>query len=62
MLTFKQFLTRQEDDIDESVAIVSYNEYKIEFKKKMIQEFFEKHKEEDWSVDLCGNSCVLVFL
>ncbi len=48
MLTFKQFLTQQEDDIEESDAITSYNNYKAEFKKKLVEEFFEEHKEEDW--------------
>lgn len=48
MLTFKQFLTQQEDDIEEANAITSYNKYKAEFKKKVVEEFFEEHKEEDW--------------
>jgi len=48
MLTFKQFLTQQDDDIEESDAITSYNSYKKEFRKKMMEEFFEQHKEEDW--------------
>lgn len=48
MLTFKQFLTQQEDSIDEVDAISSYNEYKSEFKRKQVEEFFEKHKDEDW--------------
>lgn len=48
MLSFKQFLTQQEDDIEEFDAITSYNNYKSEFKKKLIEEFFEEHKEEDW--------------
>lgn len=48
MLTFKQFLAEQDDSIDEEAAIVSYNEYKSEFKRKQMEEFFEKHKDEDW--------------
>ena len=48
MLTFKQFLAQQEDNIDEMGAIASYNEYKAEFKRKQVEEFFEKHKDEDW--------------
>ncbi|XP_064382724.1 serrate RNA effector molecule homolog [Halichondria panicea] len=50
MLSFKQFLTRQEDDIEEVDAITSYNSYKSDFKKKLIEEFFEEHKEEDWLI------------
>ncbi len=48
MLTFKQFLAQQDDSIDEMDAIASYNDYKDDFKRKLVDEFFEKHKEEDW--------------
>ena len=48
MLSFKQFLTQQDDSIDESKAIQLYQEYKTEFKRKQIMEFFDEHKEEDW--------------
>lgn len=51
MLSFKQFLTQQDDSIDESEAIQLYQDYKIDFKKKQIMEFFDEHKEDDWSVD-----------
>ncbi len=44
MLSFKQFLTQQ----DESDAIQKYSEYKSEFKRKQVAEFFDDHKEEDW--------------
>lgn len=52
MLSFKQFLTQQDDSIDESKAIQLYQEYKTEFKRKQIIEFFDEHKEEDW-YELC---------
>ena len=48
MLSFKQFLTQQDDNIDEAAAIAAYNEYKSEFKRKQMEEFFEEHKEQDW--------------
>ena len=48
MLSFKQFLTQQDDSIGETEAIAAYNEYKAEFKRKQMEEFFEEHKEEDW--------------
>ena len=48
MLSFKQFLTKQDDSISESEAIAAYNEYKAEFRRKQMEEFFEEHKEEDW--------------
>ncbi|KAL5493110.1 hypothetical protein EMCRGX_G014236 [Ephydatia muelleri] len=47
MLTFKQFLGMQDDTIDDKEAIQKYNEYKTEFRRKQISEFFEVHKEED---------------
>ena len=48
MLSFKQFLAQQDDSIDESQAIQLYQEYKIDFKRKQINDFFDEHKEEDW--------------
>lgn len=48
MMSFKQFLTQQDDSIGETEAIAVYNEYKAEFKRKQMEEFFEEHKEEDW--------------
>ena len=48
MQTFKQFLTQQDDSIDEDEAITLYNEYKADFKRKQVDEFFDSHKEEDW--------------
>lgn len=52
MLTFKQFLLQQDDSIDEVDAIASYNEYKNDFKRKQVDEFFENHKDEDWFLSL----------
>ena len=48
MLSFKQFLSQQDDSIDESKAINLYQEYKTEFKRKQIIQFFDEHKEDDW--------------
>ena len=48
MLTFKQFLTQQDDTIGEEDAIKKYNEYKLDFKRQQISEFFLAHKEEEW--------------
>jgi hypothetical protein len=50
MLSFKQFLTQQDDSIDESQAIQLYQDYKSDFKRKQITEFFDEHKEEDWLI------------
>lgn len=50
MLTFKQFLSQQEDNISDQDAIKKYNEYKDEFKRQQINEFFLAHKEEEWYI------------
>jgi hypothetical protein len=47
-LSFKLFLQQQSDDISDEEAIKRYNEYKIEFKKTQINNFFLEHKEEEW--------------
>ncbi|CAF3704229.1 unnamed protein product [Rotaria sordida] len=48
MLSFKHFLHDQDDNIDQEEAVKRYNEYKIDFKKTQIAEFFTAHKDEDW--------------
>ncbi|XP_077976015.1 serrate RNA effector molecule homolog [Styela clava] len=48
MLTFKQWLGSQPDDITDEEAIRNYTEYKINFKRQQLQQFFIAHKEEEW--------------
>lgn len=48
MMTFKQFLSEQDDNISDEDAIKKFNEYKLDFKKQQISEFFLQHKEEEW--------------
>jgi hypothetical protein len=48
MLTLKQFLASQDDSISDELAITKYNEYKIEFKRGLMNEFFVSHKDEEW--------------
>ncbi|XP_076354996.1 arsenic resistance protein 2 isoform X4 [Tachypleus tridentatus] len=48
MMTFKQFLAAQDDNIGDQEAIKKYNEYKLDFKRQQINEFFISHKEEEW--------------
>lgn len=48
MMTFKTFLAAQDDSITEDEAIKKYNEYKLEFRKQQLNEFFVAHKEEEW--------------
>jgi hypothetical protein len=46
--SFKQFLQQQDDSISDEEAIRRYNEYKVDFKKTQINNFFLEHKEEEW--------------
>lgn len=48
MMTLKQFLATQDDSISDSDAIEKYNEYKLEFKRQQLNEFFVAHKDEEW--------------
>ena len=48
IMSFKQFLLQQDDDIDDVEAIKLYNDYKADCKKKQLLQFFNDHKEENW--------------
>jgi len=48
MLSFKGFLATQDDNITDEEAILKYGEYKLEFKRQQLNEFFVVHKEEEW--------------
>jgi hypothetical protein len=52
MLSFKNFLHDQDDNIDQEEAVKRYNDYKTDFKKTQIAEFFAAHKDEDWFVQI----------
>ncbi|XP_018791985.1 PREDICTED: serrate RNA effector molecule homolog isoform X2 [Bactrocera latifrons] len=48
MLTLKQFLDTQDDGISDSEVLKKYSEYKTEFKRQQLNEFFVAHKDEEW--------------
>lgn len=48
MMSFKAYLQTQDDNITDDEAIKKYNEYKLEFKRQQLNEFFVTHKEEEW--------------
>jgi len=48
IMNFKGFIMQQEDDIDEGEGVRRYQEYKVEFKKTQINDFFVLHKDEEW--------------
>lgn len=56
MMTFKAFLGTQEDTITDEEAIKRYNEYKLEFRRQQLNEFFVAHKDEEWWVFIVSDS------
>ena len=48
MMSFKAFLGSQDDTITDEEAIKKYAEYKLEFKRQQLNEFFVSHKDEEW--------------
>ncbi|RWS29686.1 Serrate RNA effector molecule-like protein [Leptotrombidium deliense] len=47
MMTFKQFLAGLDDSVDDMESVKKYNEYKMDFKKQQINDFFVAHKDEE---------------
>ena len=48
MMTFKAFLATQDDTITDDEAMRKYGEYKMEFRRQQLNEFFVSHKENEW--------------
>ncbi|KAG5889952.1 hypothetical protein JTB14_018847 [Gonioctena quinquepunctata] len=48
MMSFKAFLATQDDNISDSEAIEKYNDYKLEFQRQQLNEFFVSHKDDEW--------------
>lgn len=48
LIPFKQFLASQDDTISEEEAVARYNQYKLDFKKTQLNEYFLAHKDEEW--------------
>lgn len=51
--SFKEFLLSLDDSVDETEAVKRYNEYKIDFRRQQMQDFFLAHKDEEWYETLC---------
>jgi len=47
-LSFKAWLSNQDDSISDQDALAKYAEYKQEFKRQQLNEFFVSHREEEW--------------
>uniref|UniRef100_A0A8U7NRY9 Uncharacterized protein n=1 Tax=Corvus moneduloides TaxID=1196302 RepID=A0A8U7NRY9_CORMO len=48
MKSFKEFLLSLDDAVDETEAVKRYNDYKLDFRRQQLQEFFLAHKDEEW--------------
>ncbi|XP_071960055.1 serrate RNA effector molecule homolog isoform X2 [Antedon mediterranea] len=48
MMTFKQFLASQDDTIDDQEAVRKYNDYKVDFRRTQLSEYFLDHKDQEW--------------
>ncbi|KAM4565407.1 serrate RNA effector molecule homolog [Fundulus diaphanus] len=48
MRSFKEFLLNMEDSVDETEAVKRYNQYKLDFRRQQLQDFFLQHKEHQW--------------
>lgn len=48
MMSFKSYLGTQDDSISDEDAVKKYAEYKLEFKRQQLNEFFVSHKDEEW--------------
>uniref|UniRef100_A0A8D2LI82 Serrate, RNA effector molecule n=1 Tax=Varanus komodoensis TaxID=61221 RepID=A0A8D2LI82_VARKO len=48
MKSFKEFLLSLDDSVDETEAVKRYNDYKLDFRRQQMQDFFLAHKGEEW--------------
>nr|CAG4640777.1 EOG090X04A7 [Eulimnadia texana] len=48
MMSFKAFLAAHDDSISDEEAVKKYAEYKQEFRRQQLNEFFTSHKDEEW--------------
>lgn len=37
-----------EDNVDETESVKRYNQYKLDFRRQQLQDFFLQHKEQEW--------------
>ncbi|RVE60941.1 hypothetical protein OJAV_G00185890 [Oryzias javanicus] len=48
MRSFKEFLLSMDDSVDETEAVKRYNQYKLDFRRQQLQDFFLLHKDQEW--------------
>lgn len=47
-MSLKAFINTLDDSVSDDEALKKYNEYKMEFRKQQLNEFFVAHKDEEW--------------
>ena len=57
LLSFKAFLETQNDQITEEESLAMYRQYKTEYRRQRMLEFFEEHKEEEWMLEVYHPVC-----
>nr|XP_031363578.1 serrate RNA effector molecule homolog [Lonchura striata domestica] len=53
--SFKEFLLSLDDAVDETEAVKRYNDYKLDFRRQQLQDFFLAHKDEEWYPKIIKN-------
>lgn len=48
LMSFKEFILSQSNDINEQEALARYSDYKSDFTRRQIDKFFKEHQEEEW--------------
>lgn len=48
LMSFKEFIIAQSNDIQEQEALARYSDYKTDFTRRQIDKFFKEHQEEEW--------------
>ena len=63
MMSMKQFIAAQDENITDSEATKRYAEYRTEFRRQQINEFFTQHKDEEWyGVDVCFAANLIIIV
>lgn len=47
-MRLQEFLLNMEDSVDETESVKRYNQYKLDFRRQQLQDFFLQHKEQEW--------------
>lgn len=46
--SLQEFLLNMEDSVDETESVKRYNQYKLDFRRQQLQDFFLQHKDQEW--------------